>query len=499
MTTPQRPAPRFRFTLTHQILLGLVLGCLIGWLFPSAALSLKPVSQVFLRLIRMVVAPLILTTLVVGIAGAGVKMVGRLWIKAIIWFELATTVALFLGMVAANLIKPGTGIDLPRDTPAATTGKPEANVAPPRDASPASQGSKPGPKAEQPQAAPSAVPVVKPQDAAPKPPDAAPKPQDAAPKAQITATESVGDFITRLVPTSIFDAMARNDVLQIVVFSLFLGLALSAAGAKAARLREVVDAGAEAMFKLVGLVMWFAPFGVGAAIAVTISTSGTGVLVPLLKCVVTLYAALVVFFVVLFTAMKVLTRAHMPTFLAAIREPAIIAFTTASSEAALPRAMQVLEQLGLPRRIVGFVVPTGYAFNLDGTTLYLSLAVVFVAQAAGVEMSLGEQLAAMLLLMLSSKGVAGVPRAALVVLAGALAAFHLPPEGVALLLGIDALMDMGRTCVNVVGNCVASVVVATWENAIPADAPIFRPRDAPGPTLPVARVEADGERPGDGS
>jgi proton glutamate symport protein len=186
---------------------------------------------------------------------------------------------------------------------------------------------------------------------------------------------------------------------------------------------------------------------------------------------------------------------NMPTFLAAIREPAIIAFTTASSDAALPRAMQVLEQLGVPRRIVSFVVPTGYAFNLDGSTLYLSLAVVFVAQAAHIDMSLGEQLGAMLVLMLSSKGVAGVPRAALVVLAGALTAFHLPAGGVALLLGIDAVMDMGRTCVNVVGNCVATVVVAVWEKAIPADAPIFRPRDAAGAEIPEARVVRDEPAP----
>lgn len=434
MTTPPHPDRRFRFTLTHQILVGLVLGCLIGWLFPSTAASLKPVSQLFLRLIRMVLGPLLVTTLVAGVAGAGAKMVGRLGLKAIIWFELATTVALFLGMAAANLVKPGVGVDLPRD---------------------------------------------------------------AAAVGQLAKTKTAAEFILDIFPTSIFDALARNDVLQIVIFSVILGMAVSAAGSKAKLIQEFADAGAEAMFKLVGFVMRFAPFGVGAAIAVTLGTSGTAVLLPLLKCVLALYGALIVFFVLLFAAMKLLTRVHMATFLAAIREPAIIAFTTATSDAALPRAMQVLEQLGIPRRIVGFVVPTGYAFNLDGSTLYLSLAVVFVAQAAGIDMSLGEQLAAMLVLMLSSKGVAGVPRAALVVLAGALTAFHLPAEGVALLLGIDALMDMGRTCVNVVGNCVATVVVAAWENAIPADAPIFRPRHTPTATLPVARVEADGERPAD--
>ncbi|HMG23308.1 MAG TPA: cation:dicarboxylase symporter family transporter [Kofleriaceae bacterium] len=422
-TTP--PAGRFRFTLTHQILLGLAVGCLLGWLVPSFAVSLKPISQLFLRLIKMILGPLLVTTLVAGIAGAGGKMVGRLGIKAIVWFELATTVALFVGMAAANLVQPGAGVTLTGDTAAV---------------------------------------------------------------GQLAKAKTTWDFVLEAFPVSFIDAMARNDVLQIVVFSVFLGLAVSAAGAKAKLIKDVADAGAEAVFKLIGFVMRFAPFGVGAAIAVTLGASGTAVLLPLLKCIAALYGALIVFFVLLFTAMKLLTRANMRTFLAAIREPAIIAFTTASSDAALPRAMQVLEQLGIPRRIVSFVVPTGYAFNLDGSTLYLSLAVVFVAQAAHVDMSLGEQLGAMLVLMLSSKGVAGVPRAALVVLAGALTAFHLPADGIALLLGIDAVMDMGRTCVNVVGNCVATVIVAVWEKAIPADAPIFRPRAAAGGDLPEARV-----------
>jgi proton glutamate symport protein len=424
-TDPPPPAGRrFRVTLTQQILVGLVLGCLIGWLAPSFAVSLKPASDLFLRLIRMVLGPLLFTTLVAGIAGAGGKMVGRLGLKAIVWFELATTVALFLGLLAANVIKPGVGVALGGDVSAVD---------------------------------------------------------------KLAKAKTASEFVLDIVPTSIFDAMSRNAVLQIVVFSVFLGLAVSAAGRKAALVKDLAEAGAEAMFKLVGFVMRYAPIGVGAAIAVTLGTSGAAVLLPLLKCVVALYAALIAFFLLLFTALRVLTRTHMPTFLKAIREPAIIAFTTSSSDAALPRAMQVLEQLGIPRRIVGFVVPTGYAFNLDGSTLYLSLAVVFVAQAAGVDMSLGEQLEAMLVLMLASKGVAGVPRAALVVLAGALTAFRLPAEGVAILLGIDALMDMGRTCVNVVGNCVAAVIVGAWERAIPDDAPLFRPAAlGPSPEIPAA-------------
>jgi proton glutamate symport protein len=421
--TPEAPEPKlpiataaprrgFRLTLTHQIVIGLVIGLLIGWLAPTTGVALKPISDLFLRLIRLVLAPLLLTTLVAGVAGAGGKMVGRVGVKAIVWFELATTAALFVGLLAGNVLQPGAGVHLVGD------------------------------------------------------PAAAP---------QLAHSKTFAEFILGAFPTSFVDAMARNDVLQIVVFSVMLGIAVSAAGAKAKPIADLAEAGAEAVFKLVGMVMRFAPFGVGAAIAFTLGTNGIEVLFPLLKIVLSLYAALIVFFLLLFAVMKVVTGAHLPTFLRAIREPALIAFTTATSDAALPRSMQALEQLGIPRRIVGFVIPTGYAFNLDGSTLYLSLAVLFVSQAAGIPMSWGEQLGALLVLMLSSKGVAGVPRAALVVLGGALTTFHLPVEGVALLLGVDALMDMGRTCVNVVGNCVATVVVAAWENAIPDDAPLYGP------------------------
>jgi proton glutamate symport protein len=427
MTDTPAPGRRFRFTLTHGIVLGLVIGGLLGWLAPEFAVSLKWISDLFLRLIRMVLGPLLFTTLIVGVAGAGGKMVGRLGLKAILWFEAATTVALFIGLAAANLVHPGTGVTL-----AAA----------------------------------------------------------AAPANPLAKVKTTADFILGAFPASFIDAMARNDVLPIVVFSVFLGLAVAAAGERARLIKDVAEAGAEAMFKLVGFVMKFAPFGVGAAIAVTLGTSGIGVLLPLLKLVATLYGALIVFFILLFTAMRLLTRVHMGTFLSAIREPAIIAFTTATSDAALPRALQVLEGLGIPRRIVSFVVPTGYAFNLDGSTLYLALAMVFVAQAAHHEMSWGQQLTAMVFLMLSSKGVAGVPRASLVVLAGALTAFDLPADGVALVLGVDAIMDMGRTCVNVVGNCVATVVVAVWEKAIPAEAPIFWPRGAPPTDVSAAAAYA---------
>lgn len=434
MEIAPRPPPdrRFRLTLTHQILLGLAIGCLIGWLAPTFGTSLEWISQLFLRLIKMVLALLLVTTLVAGIAGAGTKMVGRLAVKAISWFLLATSVALVIGLVAANLVEPGAGVE-----GAATA------------------------------------------------------------KAELSKAKSFIEFVVEAVPVSPLEAMARNSILQIVVFSVFFGLGVAAAGEKARMIHDLADAGAETMFKVVGFVMRFAPLGVGAAIAATLGRSGVSVLVPLLKCILTLYVALLVFFVLLFAATKLLTRVHMPTFLRAIREPALIAFTTASSDAALPRALQVLEQLGVPRRIAGFVVPTGYAFNLDGSTLYLSLAVVFVAQVGGVPMTLSQQITAMLILMLASKGVAGVPRSGLVVLANAVTELGLPPEGLFMLMGIDAIMDMGRTCVNVVGNCVATVVVAVWEKALPSTAPIFGPSAALGSLPPAERSELEATAPSD--
>lgn len=427
---------RWRLTVTQQILIGLVAGVAVGWLWPGLGVSLRPLAQLFLRLIKMIVGPLIFTTLVAGVAGAGGKMVGRLGLKAILWFEAATTVALLVGLCAANLIVPGTGVAMAEQSATLQT---------------------------------------------------------------LAHEKGAMEFILDAFPTSIFDAMARNDVLQVVVFSIFLGLGISAGGPKTAPLKELAEAGAEAVFKVVGIIMRFAPVGVAAAMAATLGANGMSVLWPLLKAVATLYIALVAFLALLFTAMKLTTGASLRVFLGALREPAVLAFTTSTSEAAMPRAMQILEDLGVPRSVVAFVVPTGYSFNLDGSALYLSVALMFVAQAAGVHLTLGQQLAAMGMLMLTSKGVAGVPRSALVVLAGALAAFHLPLEGVAILLGIDALMDMGRTAVNVIGNCVAAVVVARWEGVLAADGPLFagtrKPASKlPAPQPPIAAVANSMER-----
>lgn len=376
-------------------------GVALGAFAPGVARQLGPVSAIFLRLIRSIIAPLIFGTLVYGIAGGGdLKRMGRIGLKAIVYFEIVTTFALFLGLAAVNLVRPGAGMRLSLTSAEA---------------------------------------------ALPQQPPAA------------------GSIIEHVFPASIVDAMARGDVLEIVVFAFLFGAACAAIGAKARPVVAFCESLAEVMFRYTRYVMYLAPLGVGAAIAVTVGSKGFGVLFGLGKLILTMYVALVLFVALVLGAVVLLVRIPVAAFYRAVREPFLIAFSTASSEAALPLAIENMEQFGVPKHIVAFVIPTGYSFNLDGTTLYLSLASVFVAQAAGVNLSFGQQLLMMLTLMLTSKGVAGVPRAALVILAGTLSTFRLPMEGVAVLLGIDALMDMARTSVNVLGNCLASAVVARWE------------------------------------
>ena len=389
-----------RLSLTAWIFIGMAVGIAIGLFAPAVAVQLGPISTVFLRLIKSILAPLLFGTLVAGIASTGsVKAMGRIGVKAIVYFEVVTTIALFLGLAAVNIFRPGDGMRLERTAAELSLAKPN---------------------------------------------------------------QSFGAILEHTFPASVIDAMARGDVLQIVVFSFLFGAACAAIGAAAEPVVRFADSLASVMFQYTRYVMLLAPFGVGAAMAVTVGSKGIGVLFGLGKLIVTLYAALLVFLLVL-AGIMLLFRIPFRRFLAAIREPGLIAFSTTSSEAALPRALENMERFGVPKHIAGFVMPTGYSFNLDGTTLYLSLASVFVAQAAGIEMSLGQQLIMMLTLMLTSKGVAGVPRAALVILAGTLATFNLPMEGAAVLLGVDALMDMGRTAVNVIGNCLATAVVARWE------------------------------------
>ena len=390
-----------RISLTTWIFMGMAAGVAVGMVAPGFARQLGPVSRVFLQLIRSIIAPLLFATLVAGIAGGGdMKRMGRIGGKAILYFEIVTTLALLLGLAAVNLVRPGAGISI--------------------------HGS----------AAEAAVP-------------------------RTPATFS--SVIEHIFPASIVDAMARNDALQIVVFAFLFGAACAAIGAKAEPVVKFCASLAEVMFRYTRYVMYLAPLGVGAALAVVVGNKGADVLFGLGKLIATMYGASILFVVLVLGPVLLLFRIPPGGFFRAVREPFLIAFSTASSEAALPLALENMEQFGVPKHIVGFVIPTGYSFNLDGSTLYLSLASVFVAQAAGVSLSFGAQLLMMLTLMLTSKGVAGIPRGALVILAGALSTFHLPMEGAAVLLGVDALLDMARTSVNVLGNCLASAVVARWE------------------------------------
>jgi proton glutamate symport protein len=321
-------------------------------------------------------------------------------VKALVYFEVVTTIALFIGLAAVNIMRPGVGVALKSVEDASGI---------------------------------------------------------------VAKKQSFMDVLIHIFPQSFFQAAADGEVLQIVVFSILFAIALSMLNDKKKVLLDVCDSLAETMFKFTSIVMRYAPIGVGAAIAVTVGSKGISVLVNLGLLVLTLYIALTMFIILVFIPVGLIFKVPLKKFFSAVKEPALIAFSTTSSEAALPKAMIAMESIGVPRQIVAFVIPTGYSFNLDGTTLYLSLASVFVAQAAGVELTFGQQLFMVFTLMLTSKGVAGVPRASLVILAGTLAAFNLPIEGIAVILGVDELMDMGRTMVNVIGNCLATVVIARWE------------------------------------
>jgi proton glutamate symport protein len=389
-----------RPSLTTWILIALVAGIAFGAGFPDAAQKCGLLGTIFLRMIKAIIAPLLFGTLVAGIAGTGsLKTMGRIGGKAILYFEIVTTAALFIGLIAVNIIKPGVGVQLAK-APAAGLAQPGTTFA---------------------------------------------------------------SIVEHIFPTSVIDAMARGDVLQIVVFAFVFGAACAAIGVKARPVVTFCESLAEIMFRVTNYVMLFAPFGVFGAIAATVGQKGIGVLLNLGKLIATLYVAEALVVLIVFGASAAIARVPIKRFIDYAREPFLIAFSTASSEAALPLALENMEAFGVPKHIVAFVLPTGYSFNLVGTTLYLSLASIFIAQAADVPMPIGTQLIMMITLMLTSKGVAGVPRAALVILAGTVASFNLPAEGVALLLGVDTLMDMARTSVNVLGNCLASAVVARWE------------------------------------
>lgn len=401
--------------LTALIFVALILGVIVGHFAPDFAVKMRPFATIFLRMVKMIIAPLLFATLVVGVAGHGdAKSLGKIGLKTIIYFEIVTTLALIIGLTMGNLFQPGVGF-----VSGATTNSMQL--------------------------------------------------QEAGLMAASQAHTSIGTMITEIFPTSIVDAMAHGNLLQIVVFSLFFALAICAVGKKAQPVLDVLNSVSQIMFKFTEYVMYFAPLGIFGAIASTIGANGLGVLKSYAKVIGALYVALAIFvLLVLIIACKIV-KISFRNLLRALQEPALLAFTTASSEAALPKAMDIMERFGVPKKIVGFVMPTGYTFNLDGSTLYLAMGVLFCSQIVGIHLDLNQQIVMMLALMLTSKGVAGVPRVSLIVLAGTLASFNIPLLGVAILLGIDQILDMGRTTVNLIGNCVATVVIARWENQFDYD------------------------------
>jgi len=389
-------------SLSHWIFVSMIIGMAIGYDFPEIAKNLNVLSKIFMKLVKCVIAPLLLGTLITGIAGhSNIKELGRLGLKALIYFEVVTTFALFIGLAAINLTQAGKGILV-----------------------------SPGMASEVPKLAP----------------------------------KSGAEILLHIFPENIAKSIADGEVLQIVIFCLFFSIGLAKTKEKfRLPILKFAESLSEVMFKFTDLVMLFAPLAVGGAVAYTVASLGLDVLQNLFLLVVTLYGALIVFLVFVLLPIALLAKVPIIKFLKAVREPVTLAFATASSESALPKALENMRALGVPDKIVSFVLPTGYTFNLDGTTLYLSLASVFVAQAAGIDLSFGQQLLMVLTLMLTSKGVAGVARASLVILAGTAATFGLPEWPIAAILGVDAIMDMARTAVNVLGNCLASVVVARWE------------------------------------
>lgn len=399
--------------LTLLIFIALILGIIFGCVAPDWAVKMQPFATIFLRMVKMIIAPLLFATLVVGIAGHGdVKQLSKIGIKTIIYFEIVTTLALFIGLVAGNIFKPGIGFNLD-----ATAGNLKA----------------------------------------------------AGLMAATDAHTSIHEMIINIFPTSIVDAMATGNLLQIVVFSIVFALAICTVGKAAEPVLDILKSLSKIMFKFTEYVMYFAPIGIFGAISYTIGTNGIKVLTGYFKVIFSLYAALAIFVVLVLIIACKIAKISFRALIRTLEEPALLAFSTASSEAAFPKAIEIMEDFGVPKNIVGFVMPTGYTFNLDGSTLYLAIGVMFSAQIAGIHLSIEQQIIIMIALMLTSKGIAGVPRVSLIVLAGTLASFDIPIIGVAILLGIDQILDMGRTTVNLVGNCIATVVIARWENQFDYD------------------------------
>ena len=395
-------------SLTASILLAMFIGIEVAEVFPDAAKEMKVFSDIFLRLIKTIIAPLLFATLVVGIAGhTDLKQVGRMGWKSIVYFEVVTTIALVIGLLAINISQAGVGSSLQAQ---------EAQV------------------------------------------------QKAEALLQQKHTHNV---ILDIFPENIAKSVAENQILQIVVFSILFGIGLAQIRSDRKKIMvEWVESLADVMFKFTNMVMYVAPFAVGGAMGYAVASMGYGVLHDLIKLVATLYVALIAFILLVLVPIGLLIKLPFKKFIHHISEPLSIAFATASSEAALPKAMENLEKMGIPRKVVSFVLPTGYSFNLDGTTLYLSLAAVFVAQVSGVDLSIGEQIQMCLILMLTSKGVAGVRGASFIILVGTVQSLGLDPQKAFAILAIDAIMDMGRTSVNLIGNCLATYAVAKWEGEV---------------------------------
>ncbi len=394
---------RIRMNLTKWIFVGAILGIVIGAFFPNLSESIKPLQTLFLHGIKCVIAPLIFATVVTGVASAGgFKQLGLMGARTLVYFEIVTALALVVGLLVVNFFQPGVGVSLEGFKTAAVSGVSSHKI-------------------------------------------------------------SFSGFIDHLLPVNFADAVVRGDVLQMVIFSTIFGIAALGIGEKAKPVLQFSESLAQIMFKFVSFVMYLAPFGVCASVATAVSENGWNVIVPLVKLVSTLYFALLIFVVTVFVPVCRIFKIPVFEFFRRVREPVLFAFFTTSSESAYPMALERLEGFGVPRRIASFVLPMGYSFNLDGSTLYLSLASVFIAQVAGIHLTLTQQLLMMLTLMLTSKGVAAVPRTSLVVLSGTLTAFDLPLDGLALILAVDAFMDMGSSAINLLGNCLATAVIARSE------------------------------------
>ena len=394
--------------LTTAIFSALILGALFGWLCPSLAVKTAPLAKIFLNMIKMIIAPLLFSTLVVGIAGHGdIKSLGKIGLKTLVYFEIVTTFALIIGLAMGNIVKPGEGV---------------INTA------------------------------VSAHDM-----------QAAQHLATINTNNSLSGMIIGMFPTSVVKAMADGNLLQIVIFSLFFAVAICAVGKAAKPVLDVLNSTAKIMFKFTEYVMYFAPVGILGAVASAIGSNGIGVLKSYGKVIFCLYAALAIFIGLVLHGVCSIVRVPFWKLMGALKDQILLAFTTSSSEAALPKSMEIMEKFGVPRNIVAFVMPTGYSFNLDGSTLGVAVAVLFSTQIVGINLNFEQQLVMMLALMFASKGIAGVPRVSLIVLAGTLTTFNYPIVGVAILLGIDHILDMARTVTNLIGNSIATVVIARWE------------------------------------